>query len=831
MYKPHEIEQKWQKKWEEQSKASKKDAGKKLYVLDMFPYPSSDGLHLGHVRIYTASDIVARKDRMDGFAVLHPTGWDAFGLPAENYAIKTGTHPRITTEKNIHNIKRQMKALGFSYDWDREVNTTDPQYYKWTQWIFLQLFKKGLAYEADIPINWCPKDKTGLANEEVINGRCDRCGTEVKRKQMRQWVLKITDYAERLLQDLDGLDWPEKIKLMQRNWIGASQGAKVRFLLAEKPDEFIEVFTTRPDTLFGATYVVLAPEHALAHQFTDTSHKSEVNAYIEKASKKSDLERTELQKEKTGVFTGGYVINPANGAKLPVWVADYVLARYGTGAIMAVPAHDERDWQFAKKHDLSVVPVITKDKGRTPHTSGAFVGEGYLINSDTYNGLSTNDARENIVNDLQKKGLAESTVQYKLRDWVFSRQRYWGEPIPIIHCPTCGAVPVPEDQLPVVLPELDDFQPTGTGESPLAKIQSWVTVECPNCHGPAKRETDTMPQWAGSSWYYLRFIDPHNNEKFADFDKLVRSLPVDCYLGGAEHAVLHLLYARFWHKFLYDQKLAPTPEPFQQLKSVGTVLANAYKDSQGRYVHFSDVVIDGDMAFHKETGEVLTPETEKMSKSKGNVISPDSLIEKYGADCLRLAVMFMAPWDQMTSFNVAVMEGTSHLLRKIDSLLDKKQTESDDKRVAHSLEKVTDQITKDIERFHFNTAVSSLMIITNELSDQSVVKKTHLERLTLLLAPFAPHFAEEMWERLGHTDSVLSQKWPETSQEKIRDEEVEIVVQINGKVRGTFTALVGLSENELIEKALAQENVKKYLTGSVIKKIVVPNKLVNFVVG
>lgn len=829
MYDHQAIEKKWQDLWhEKKADATSDDASKdKLYILDMFPYPSGEGLHIGHSRIYTASDVLSRMKRMQGLAVLHPMGWDAFGLPAENYAIKTGQQPKEATQKNIANSKRQMQAQAFSYDWSREINTTDPQYYKWTQWIFIQLFKKGLAYEADIPINWCPKDKTSLANEEVINGKCDRCGTEVERKQMRQWVLKITDYAERLLKDLDSLDWPANIKLMQANWIGKSEGAMLRFLLDHKPDEYVEVFTTRPDTLFGATYVVLAPEHPLVIEFTDVTHQGAVAVYVKKANKKSDLERAELQKEKTGVFTGGYVVNPVNGQKLPVWVADYVLASYGTGAIMAVPAHDARDFEFAQKYDLPIREVVKGSK----EWDQPYLGDGELVNSGMFNGMGSPSARKAIVKDLQHKGLAEAKTQFKLRDWVFSRQRYWGEPIPIIHCPTCGTVPVPESDLPVVLPDVKKYEPTGTGESPLAAINGWVNTTCPTCGGHAKRETNTMPQWAGSSWYYLRFVDPHNAHTLADKQKLAEWLPVDTYIGGAEHAVLHLLYARFWHKVLFDLGLVPENEPFKTLKSVGIVSADAYKDAQGHYVHFADVTVDGNLAFHATSGEVLTAETEKMSKSKGNVINPDVLIEKYGADALRLAVMFMAPWDQMTSFNIQIMEGTTHLLRKIDALFEKNRGELEDELSQRTLDKVTLQITKDIERLHFNTAVSNLMILTNYLAEQPHAKQAHLERLALLLAPFAPHFGEEMWHRLGHHDSVLTQNWPEVNQEKIRDSHVEIVVQVNGKVRAKFAVPTDTTEADLINLAKRNAQVQKYLNHTEpAKQLAIKNRLVSFVI-
>ncbi len=839
-YDPHKIEKKWQAAWEElKSSATPEDQSKsKQYILDMFPYPSGDGMHIGHVRIYTASDIVARMKRMQNFAVLHPTGWDAFGLPTENYAIKTGVSPAEATEKNVSNIRRQMKELGFSYDWDREVNTTDPTYYKWTQWIFVQMFKAGLAYEAEIPINWCPKDKTGLANEEVINGRCDRCGTTVEKRLMKQWVLKITDYAERLLNDLDSLDWPEKIKLMQRNWIGRSEGASVKFQFENDSNQHIEIFTTRPDTLFGATYMVLAPEHLLVDSLVTEEQRLVVDQYIQEAQKKSEIERSATDKSKTGVFTGAYAINPVNNEKIPIWVADYVLMGYGTGAIMAVPAHDERDWAFAKKYDLPIKAVIhanrqpavsrESDSGQARMTD-IYSGEGTLINSGGYNDLTSQEARKKIVYDLHKKGLAESKIQYKLRDWVFSRQRYWGEPIPIVHCKNCGTVAVPEDQLPIELPKVEKYQPTGTGESPLASVENWVNVNCPNCNGPARRETNTMPQWAGSCWYYLRFIDPHNNSAFADQEKLKHWLPVDIYLGGAEHAVLHLLYARFWHKFLFDHKLVPTNEPFQRLESVGIVLSNAYKDEQGHYVHNNDVVLDGEMAFHKTTGQVLTPETEKMSKSKGNVVSPDALIEKYGADVLRVYAMFLGPWDEMSMFDIQGMEGANRFLKKARNLLDMKRDQEDNVALEKIIAQTVIKVTDDIEHFHFNTAVSQLMILANHFIETAHFSASQLKTFVQLLAPFAPHSAEEMWEELGGEESVFSASWPTKDEEKARETEVTVVIQVNGTVRGRLTVTAGLSKDEIIEHALADANVKRNVSGTIRQTIFIPDKLINFV--
>lgn len=834
MYNPHEIEPKWQKYWDEQKLhlTLEKTDKPKLYVLDMFPYPSGDGLHVGHSRIYTASDVYSRMKRMQGFNVLHPMGWDAFGLPTENYAIKTGQHPKVTTAKNIANIKRQMQIQGFSYDWTREINTTDPKYYKWTQWIFIKLFEKGLAYEANVPINWCPKDKTGLANEEVVNGKCDRCGTIVERKQMRQWMLKITNYADALLTDLNDLKWPAKIKTMQKNWIGRSEGASIRFLLESKPDEYIEAFTTRPDTLFGATYMVLAPEHQMVDEITRESHRAEVNNYVKRAANKSDLERTELQKVKTGVFTGSYAINPVNGAKLPIWVADYVLGSYGTGAIMAVPAHDQRDFEFATKYNLPIITVIKSSTLKSSDSENKiYVDDGELINSSNYNGKSSKEARKLIVTDLQRKGLAEAKVEYRLRDWVFSRQRYWGEPIPLIHCQKCGIQAVPEKDLPVLLPETDRYQPTDSGESPLASIDEWVNTKCPKCAGSAKRETNTMPQWAGSSWYYLRFIDPQNQQTLAGKELLKKWLPVDVYVGGAEHAVLHLLYARFWHKFLADIDAVPYPEPFTRLESVGLILAKAYKDVQGRYVHYDNVVIDGEMAFHRATLEPLTFEVEKMSKSKGNVISPDFVIEKYGADTLRVYSMFLGPWGEMNAFDLGGIPGVSRFLNKVESLSRLVVSNKVDEKYRMLEAASIISITDDIEKFRFNTAVSQLMILTNYLSGQKSIFKSSLEILIKLLSPFAPHLAEEMWYELGHRTSIFVTNWPKADANDALDQNVEFVVQINGKVRSKFTTSRDLKDDEIIELAKSSQMVQKYLNNTTVKQvIVVPNRLVNFVI-
>lgn len=849
MYDHNAIEKKWQEFWNSSIlhplSSILQERKPKAYILDMFPYPSGDGLHIGHMRVYTASDVLARYNRMLGKNVLHPMGWDAFGLPAENYAIKHKTHPSITTQNNINNIKRQFIELGTSYDWDRELNTTDPGYYKWTQWIFLKLLEKGLAYEAEIPINWCPSCKTGLANEEVIDGKCERCGTETTRKNMKQWMLKITEYADRLLKDLDDLNWPDKIKLMQNNWIGRSEGASIRFKLdqLDKSDLFIEVFTTRPDTLYGATYMVLAPEHPLVTFLTTQERKKEVDAYIEASGRKSDLERTELQKSKTGVFSGAYAINPINNEKIPIWIADYVLMGYGTGAIMAVPAHDQRDFDFAKKYNLNIKSVIKSikssksDKTNMSNLDSAFVKDGVLINSGVYSGLTSEEAQKKIIKYLKDNLAGDVAVNYKLRDWIFSRQRYWGEPIPIIHCANCGVVPVPEKDLPIILPDLEKYEPTGTGESPLASVADWVNVNCPKCGGPARRETNTMPQWAGSCWYYLRYIDPHNPNRLASVDLLKEWLPVDIYMGGAEHAVLHLLYARFWHKFLFDIGVTPNAEPFARLESVGIVLAKSYKDKDGKYVHTSDVMVDGDSAFQKSTGEKLTSEIEKMSKSKGNVISPDDIITKYGADALRIHTMFLGPWGDMCSFDMAGIEGASRFLKRLYSLSDRviaskdavknnSDFESDNKKIiAQSIIK----ITADIEHFRFNTAVSQLMILLNHLERESQPNSESLGILLQLLSPIAPHIAEELWQRLGKKDSIFSSVWPSANQSDAIDNEVEIVVQINGKVRGTVKCALGASKEDVIALLKQDSKITTYLNGEISKEIYVQDKIINLI--
>jgi len=782
------IEPKWQKRWTDEAVFRVEAPGTTAsYILDMFPYPSGDGLHVGHPEGYTATDIIARYLRMRGRTVLHPMGWDAFGLPAENAAIKKGIHPRVVTEQNVANFKRQIQSLGLSYDWDREVNTTDPKYYRWTQWIFLQLYKRGLAYEKEAPIWWCPKDKTGLANEEVVDGKCDRCGTTVEKKMLKQWMLKITAYADRLLDGLEKLDWPEGIKSLQRNWIGKSEGAEIDFTI---DDHHVTVFTTRPDTLFGATYLVLSPEHELVDHITTPPQKKAVEKYIKSVAAKSDLERTSLEKEKTGVFTGAYAVNPVNQEKIPVWIADYVLASYGTGAIMAVPAHDERDHEFAKKFELPIVNVIHTDDKH----DGAWSGEGVMMNSGAYDGLPSEVARIKIVGDLERTSRAKSTVQFKLRDWVFSRQRYWGEPIPLIHCPTCGVVPVSEEQLPLTLPDVKKYEPTGTGESPLAAIKDWVNTTCPKCGSKAKRETNTMPQWAGSCWYYLRFCDPHNDQEFASAAALKSWLPVDVYVGGAEHAVLHLLYARFWHKVLFDAGHIPSEvgdEPFKKLKNQGLVLG---------------------------------PDGEKMSKSRGNVINPDDIVTEYGADTLRMYEMFMGPFEDAKPWDTNGIVGVRRFLEKVW----RARTRRIDGPVPDRVHRYVKQVGDGIDQFRFNTCVSDLMKWVNEWKNESVTT-AEFETFLNVLAPFAPHLSEELWAELGHADLISKQLWPNYDPSKIKETSVTIAVQVMGKLRSTLQVTAGLTEAEVVTLAKAEPKVAKYLTSTPKKTIFVTDKLVNFV--
>ncbi|MFA6092259.1 MAG: leucine--tRNA ligase [Elusimicrobiota bacterium] len=830
-----EIEQKWQRRWEEAGLFKTPESprpGKKFYCLDMFPYPSADGLHVGHPEGYTATDVLCRYKRMRGFDVLHPMGWDAFGLPAENHAIQTGEHPRVVTQRNIANFRRQIRALGFSYDWEREIDTTSPEYYRWTQWIFLQLYKKGLAYEAEIPINWCPSCKTGLANEEVFGGSCERCGTFAEKRSMRQWMLKITVYADRLLDDLRLLDWPESTLAMQKNWIGRSEGAEVVFTIR---NHAVPVFTTRPDTLYGATYLVLAPEHPLVSQITVPDQKSEVEGYVEQARRKSELERTELSKEKTGVPTGAHAVNPVNGERIPVWVADYVLSGYGTGAIMAVPAHDQRDYDFAVRYNLPIRIVVRPPQeiaAELEKESRAFCDDGVAVNSPAIDGLPTPQAKEKMFSFLEEKRLGRRMVTYRLRDWVFSRQRYWGEPIPIVHCKTCGIVPVPEDKLPVLLPDVRHYKPTGTGESPLAAIMSWVNTHCPSCKGEARRETNTMPQWAGSCWYYLRYLDPKNASAAWDPASEKAWLPVDCYVGGAEHAVLHLLYARFWHKALFDLGAVSTPEPFQKLRHQGMILSFSHRDSRGVYHGYADVEprADGKTVL-KGTDEVLDTQIEKMSKSKKNVVNPDDVIGKYGADVFRLYELFMGPFADSKPWDMKDIMGRVRFLRRVWLLLkDAPKLDAGDGLVALRHRTIA-KVGSDIEGLHFNTAISALDIYFNELSSQKPPCRTDVEAFLTLLNPFAPHLSEELFERISGKPFLSARPWPDYDERLLKDTRVEILVQVNGKPKERLQAATDTPAKELEALALAQPKVQEALSDkSVAKVIVVPNKLVNIVV-
>ncbi|WP_053367442.1 leucine--tRNA ligase [Bacillus sp. FJAT-27245] len=795
-----EIEKKWQTKWEtEKTFKTGEEKGKpKFYALDMFPYPSGAGLHVGHPEGYTATDILSRMKRMQGYNVLHPMGWDAFGLPAEQYALDTGNDPAEFTERNINTFRRQIKELGFSYDWDREINTTDPDYYKWTQWIFLKLYEKGLAYIDEVSVNWCPALGTVLANEEVIDGKSERGGHPVERRPMKQWVLKITAYTDRLLEDLEELDWPESLKGMQRNWIGRSEGAEVTFSIKGHDDTFT-VFTTRPDTLFGATYAVLAPEHTLVEKITTTDRKEAVEAYLEKIKSKSDLERTDLAKEKTGVFTGAYAINPANGEEMPIWIADYVLASYGTGAIMAVPGHDERDYEFAKQFGLPIVEVVAGGDIEKE----AYTGDGEHVNSGFLNGLNKEDAIRDMIAWLEEKGIGTKKITYRLRDWLFSRQRYWGEPIPIIHWEDGTSTAVPEDQLPLVLPKTKDIKPSGTGESPLANIEDWVNVVDPETGKKGRRETNTMPQWGGSCWYYLRYIDPRNNEQLADPEKLKEWLPVDIYIGGAEHAVLHLLYARFWHKFLYDIGVVPTKEPFQKLFNQGMIL-----------------------------GE----NNEKMSKSKGNVVNPDHIVESHGADTLRLYEMFMGPLDASVAWSTNGLDGARRFLDRVWRLFIEANGSVSAKiqkgAKADNLERVYHQtvkkVTEDYEGLRFNVAISQLMVFINEAYKADVLPKEYMEGFVKLLSPIAPHVCEELWQKLGHTDTIAYEPWPTFDETKLVEDEVEIVVQINGKLKKKLMVPSAATKEAMEE--LAMKEISAELEGKTVRKVIaVPGKLVNVV--
>ena len=793
------IEKKWRQKWEENPVNVDDGKKPKYYCLDMFPYPSGNGLHVGHWRGYVISDVWSRYKMMQGYYLIHPMGWDAFGLPAENYAIKTGQHPAISTAKNISNIKRQINEIAAIYDWDREVNTTDPDFYKWTQWIFVKMFKEGLAYEKEFPINWCPSCKTGLANEEVVNGCCERCGTPVTKKNLRQWMLRITKYADRLLNDLDKLEWPEKVKKMQTEWIGKSYGAEVDFPVEGK-DEKITVYTTRPDTLHGATFMVLAPEHKLAAGLATPDQKEAVDAYIYAASMKSNVDRMQ-DKEKTGVFTGSYATNPLNGAKVPIWLSDYVLADYGTGAIMCVPAHDDRDFEFAKKFDIPIIQVIAKDGKAIENMTEAYTeASGTMINSGDWNGMESAVLKKEAPHIIEKMGIGRKTVNYKLRDWVFSRQRYWGEPIPIVHCPKCGNVPVPEEELPLRLPDVESYEPTGTGESPLAAIEDWVNCKCPECGAAAKRETNTMPQWAGSSWYFLRYVDPHNDNELVSKEKADKYLPVDMYIGGVEHAVLHLLYSRFYTKFLYDIGVIDFDEPFHKL--------------------FNQGMITGKNGI-------------KMSKSKGNVISPDDLVRDYGCDSLRMYELFVGPPELDAEWDDRGIEGVYRFLSRFWNLVmdNKDKNIKASKKMIKARHKMIHMITTRLEGFSLNTVISGFMECNNNLiaiaKKEGGMDKETLEAAVLLLAPFAPHMGEELWEELGHTDSVFHHEWPAHDEEAMKDDEVEIPVQVNGKTKAVISIPVDISKEDAIAKA--KEVLGDKLSGNIIKEIYVPKKIVNIV--
>ncbi|PES90587.1 leucine--tRNA ligase [Bacillus cereus] len=794
-----EIEKKWQGYWEENKTFRTPDETEKpkFYALDMFPYPSGAGLHVGHPEGYTATDILSRMKRMQGYNVLHPMGWDAFGLPAEQYALDTGNSPAEFTELNINTFRNQIKALGFSYDWDREVNTTDPNYYKWTQWIFLKLFEKGLAYVDEVPVNWCPALGTVLANEEIIDGKSERGGHPVERRPMRQWMLKITAYGDRLLEDLDELDWPESLKDMQRNWIGRSEGAEVHFNI-DGTDEKFTVFTTRPDTLFGASYCVLAPEHALVADITTADQKEAVEAYINSVKMKSDLERTELAKEKTGVFTGAYAVNPVNGEKLPIWIADYVLATYGTGAVMAVPAHDERDYEFASTFNLPMKEVV---KGGDI-TKEAYTGDGAHVNSAFLDGLNKEEAIVKMIEWLEVTSAGNQKVTYRLRDWLFSRQRYWGEPIPVIHWEDGTMTAVKEEELPLVLPKTDNIRPSGTGESPLANIDEWVNVVDPETGKKGRRETNTMPQWAGSCWYYLRYMDPNNNEALVDPEKVKQWLPVDIYIGGAEHAVLHLLYARFWHKVLYDIGVVPTKEPFQQLFNQGMIL-----------------------------GE----NNEKMSKSKGNVVNPDDIVASHGADTLRLYEMFMGPLDASIAWSENGLDGARRFLDRVWRLfvqdngeLSEKITDAPNKDLEKAYHQTVKKVTEDYAELRFNTAISQMMVFINDAYKAETLPKEYVEGFVKMIAPVAPHIGEELWSKLGYNETITYASWPTFDESKLVEDEVEIVVQIMGKVRAKLTMSKDASKEEM--EQLALEAIQEQIEGKTVRKvIVVPGKLVNVV--
>ena len=800
VYNPKEIEQKWQKIWDdEKAFAASDDYSKpKYYALVEFPYPSGQGLHVGHPRPYTALDIVARKRRMEGYNVLYPMGWDAFGLPTENYAIKNHIHPKIVTKNNVHRFKEQLHSLGYSFDWDREINTTDPEYYKWTQWIFLKLFKAGLAYKAEMPINWCTSCKVGLANEEVVNGHCERCGAEVIRKVKSQWMLKITEYADKLLEGLDHVDYIERVKVSQKNWIGRSTGAEVDFPIAGKEDK-LRIYTTRPDTLFGVTYMVISPEHPYIEKFaSEIKNLDEVKAYQEQAARKSDFERSELAKEKTGVKIDGLTaVNPVNGKEIPIWVSDYVLMSYGTGAIMAVPAHDERDWEFAKKFNMPIIQVVESSEGPVDVNEAAFVdvATGKLVNSGFLNGMEVAEAKKAIIEYLEKENIGTQKTNYKLRDWVFSRQRYWGEPIPIVHCDKCGYVPLPEDQLPLELPDVESYMPTDNGESPLAAMRSWVETTCPCCGGPAERETDTMPQWAGSSWYFLRYTDPHNTEALASPEALKYWMPVDWYNGGMEHTTLHLLYSRFWHRFLYDEKVVPCPEPYQKRTSHGMILG--------------------------ENGE-------KMSKSRGNVVNPDDIVNEFGADTLRTYEMFIGAFELSAAWSNEGVKGCRRFLERVWKLQEIVTDEAGySKELATRMHQTIKKVSSDFETLKYNTAIAAMMSLINDFYKAGKVTRDEFKTLLILLNPVAPHMTEELWQIMNYGGRLYQTSWPTYEEAKTVESEVEIAVQVNGKVRATIKIAADISKEDAI--AAGKAAVADKLTGQIVKEIYVPGRLVNIV--
>ena len=800
VYNPKEIEQKWQKIWDdEKAFAASDDYSKpKYYALVEFPYPSGQGLHVGHPRPYTALDIVARKRRMEGYNVLYPMGWDAFGLPTENYAIKNHIHPKIVTKNNVHRFKEQLHSLGYSFDWDREINTTDPEYYKWTQWIFLKLFKAGLAYKAEMPINWCTSCKVGLANEEVVNGHCERCGAEVIRKVKSQWMLKITEYADKLLEGLDHVDYIERVKVSQKNWIGHSTGAEVDFPIAGKEDK-LRIYTTRPDTLFGVTYMVISPEHPYIEKFaSEIKNLDEVKAYQEQAARKSDFERSELAKEKTGVKIDGLTaVNPVNGKEIPIWVSDYVLMSYGTGAIMAVPAHDERDWEFAKKFNMPIIQVVESSEGPVDVNEAAFVdvATGKLVNSGFLNGMEVAEAKKAIIEYLEKENIGTQKTNYKLRDWVFSRQRYWGEPIPIVHCDKCGYVPLPEDQLPLELPDVESYMPTDNGESPLAAMRSWVETTCPCCGGPAERETDTMPQWAGSSWYFLRYTDPHNTEALASPEALKYWMPVDWYNGGMEHTTLHLLYSRFWHRFLYDEKVVPCPEPYQKRTSHGMILG--------------------------ENGE-------KMSKSRGNVVNPDDIVNEFGADTLRTYEMFIGAFELSAAWSNEGVKGCRRFLERVWKLQEIVTDEAGySKELETRMHQTIKKVSSDFETLKYNTAIAAMMSLINDFYKAGKVTRDEFKTLLILLNPVAPHMTEELWQIMNYGGRLYQTSWPTYEEAKTVESEVEIAVQVNGKVRATIKIAADISKEDAI--AAGKAAVADKLTGQIVKEIYVPGRLVNIV--